>query len=357
VRTKLKHIHKFTDRHGRVRHYLRLPKVRAVALPGEPGSPEIMHAYNAALAAYAPPETGQSRAKPGSMRDLYERYIKSARFTGKAASTRMVERRMLERFLAKHGDKPAAAVQTRHLDAIFAEMRHTPGAAMNLRKRLRGLFRLAIKLGWRKDDPIAATDTFRYGTHHTWTENEICLFQSRHARGTMRRLAFDLALYTGQRSGDVRVMKWSDVANGRFVVAAQQKTGQAVAAPLHPELIRTLEAAERSHMVMITTKWGAPFSQAGFGNWMAESIEQAGLPSRCVAHGLRKAAARRLAEAGCTPHEIRSITGHRSLQEVQRYTEAADREGLAGSAMARVAAHGENKTLANLLRKPSEKEG
>jgi integrase len=326
-------------------------------LPGAPGSPEFMAAYNAALAAYAPPETGQSRAKPGSMRDLYERYIKSARFADLAPGTRKTERQRLERFLAKHGDKPAAAVQTRHLDAIFAEMSDRPAAAMNLRKRLRSLFRLAIKLGWRKDDPIAATDTFRTGSHHTWTEDEISLFQGRHARGTMRRLAFDLALYTGQRSGDVRVMKWSDVAGGRFVVAAQQKTGQAVAAPLHPELIKTLDAAERAHLVMITTKWGAPFSQAGFGNWMAESIEQAGLPPRCVPHGLRKAAARRLAEAGCTPHEIKAITGHKSLKEVQHYTEAADREGLAGSAMARVAAHGENKTLANLTCKPPEKEG
>ena len=51
---------------------------------------------------------------------------------------------------------------------------------------------------------------------------------------------------------------------------------------------------------------------------------------------LRKAAARRLAEAGCSTHEIAAITGHASLKEIARYTEAADRKRLAVSAMAKV---------------------
>jgi integrase len=44
-------------------------------------------------------------------------------------------------------------------------------------------------------------------------------------------------------------------------------------------------------------------------------------------------AARRLAEAGCTMHEIAAITGHASLNEVQRYTKAADQKRLALPAM------------------------
>jgi integrase len=48
---------------------------------------------------------------------------------------------------------------------------------------------------------------------------------------------------------------------------------------------------------------------------------------------LRKAAARRLAEAGCTMHEIAAITGHASLSEIQRHTRAADQKRLALSAM------------------------
>ena len=53
----------------------------------------------------------------------------------------------------------------------------------------------------------------------------------------------------------------------------------------------------------------------------------------CSAHGLRKAAARRLAECGCTPHEISAVTGHATLKEVTRYTRAADQRHLAEAAM------------------------
>lgn len=50
-------------------------------------------------------------------------------------------------------------------------------------------------------------------------------------------------------------------------------------------------------------------------------------------HGLRKAAARRLAEAGCTDRQIMSITGHKISQEVGRYTRSAEQMKLAEQAM------------------------
>jgi enterobacteria phage integrase len=69
---------------------------------------------------------------------------------------------------------------------------------------------------------------------------------------------------------------------------------------------------------------------------MADSIAAAGLPDRCVLHGLRKAAARRLAEAGCTEKEIAAVTGHTTLKEVARYTRAADQKRLAAGAVAKL---------------------
>lgn len=85
--------------------------------------------------------------------------------------------------------------------------------------------------------------------------------------------------------------------------------------------------------------FGAPFTSNGFGSgFMAVKIDKAGLPKRCVTHGLRKAAARRLAEAGCTANEIAAITGHATLVEVSRYTKAAEQRKLAQSAMKRLSA-------------------
>jgi hypothetical protein len=52
-------------------------------------------------------------------------------------------------------------------------------------------------------------------------------------------------------------------------------------------------------------------------------------------HGLKKSALRRLAEVGATAHELMAISGHKTLAETQRYTDAADKTRLANSAMAK----------------------
>lgn len=57
---------------------------------------------------------------------------------------------------------------------------------------------------------------------------------------------------------------------------------------------------------------------------MRDAITAAGLPLECQPHGLRKAAGRRLADVGCTPHEIMAVLGHKTLAEAERYTRDAD---------------------------------
>ena len=57
------------------------------------------------------------------------------------------------------------------------------------------------------------------------------------------------------------------------------------------------------------------------------------LPDECVMHGLRKTAARMLAEAGCSAPQIASVTGHRSLKEIERYIRDADQKKLSTAAI------------------------
>jgi Phage integrase family len=85
----------------------------------------------------------------------------------------------------------------------------------------------------------------------------------------------------------------------------------------------------------LVTHFGKPYTAPGFGNWFRELCDAAGC-QEVSAHGLRKATARRLAEIGCTAHQIAAITGHASLSEVQRYTKAADRKRMAREAMAKL---------------------
>jgi hypothetical protein len=69
TRIKLRHVHAFVDRHGRVRHYFRQRDSKQTPLPGLPGSAEFMAAYQAALAGVTtmPREIGASRTKPGTV--------------------------------------------------------------------------------------------------------------------------------------------------------------------------------------------------------------------------------------------------------------------------------------------------
>jgi integrase len=146
-------------------------------------------------------------------------------------------------------------------------------------------------------------------------------------------LAFALALYTGSRKADVARLGWQHVRGNRIAVS-QQKTGARIDIPIHPELARALEAVPKTNLTFLMTERGAPFSDAGLGNWFRRTCNAAGLP-QCSIHGLRKAACRRLAEAGCSEKQIAAISGHASLSEVARYTKQADRRRLADQALER----------------------
>ena len=103
--------------------------------------------------------------------------------------------------------------------------------------------------------------------------------------------------------------------------------------PVHPKLREIIDATPTVGVKsFLVTHSGKPFTPAGFGNKMREWCDGAGCPD-VSAHGLRKAAARRLAEIGCSAHQIAAITGHATLAEVQRYTKAADRKRMAREAI------------------------
>jgi integrase len=196
----------------------------------------------------------------------------------------------------------------------------------------------AIETGVRADNPFAGLKPYRLGTYHTWTDAEITQFERRWPLGTRERLAFALLLYTGQRGGDVVRMRRSDIADGRIRVAqakTRKGTTNELLIPIHPALARALEAGPVVGMThIISDARGKPLQR--LTKIIAAAVKSAGLPTRCVAHGLRKAALRRLAEAGSTTKQIAAVSGHRSLSEIERYTARADQAGLAQAAIAKL---------------------
>ncbi|WP_244500326.1 tyrosine-type recombinase/integrase [Methyloceanibacter methanicus] len=293
-------------------------------------------------------EIGASRTKPGSVSALVVKFYRSAEWANLSDATKATYKGIIERFRVEHGHKPVARLERRHVRDIVAKKAKTPAAANNMLRMIRVLMRFAIEEEWRRDDPTLGIKSIRTrsGGFHTWTEDEIARFEKRWPVGTRERLAFSLLLHTAQRRGDVIHMGRQHVRDGKIRVV-QHKTGATLSIPIHPDLKAVLDAHKSDHMTFLTTAKGEPFTAAGFGNWFREACDAAGLPKGCAAHGLRKAACRRLAEAGCSANVIASISGHATLKEVSRYTKAADQELLAEAAMRAIAGPEREQKLAN----------
>ena len=328
---QLKYVERFKDRHGTTRYYFRRRLGARTPLPGIPGSDEFMTAYQKALNAEVP-EIGADHHHPRSFAALVVMYFRSPNFLRLKASSQRCTRQVMERFVAEHGHGLVAQMKREHVDKIIGRKSDTPAAANTLLKRIRTLIRYAIAHQWRESDPTTGVVKFREGEYHTWTEDELAIFETRWPLGTRERTAYALALYTGQRRADVCRMTWAHIT-GEKIRVVQEKTGAKLDIPMHAQLKSALAAWPRTHVTIIVSGRPAQYTVESFGNLMADAMALAGLPKRCVLHGLRKAAARRLADAGCTAHQIAAITGHKSLSEVERYTRAADQSRLAEAAI------------------------
>lgn len=299
-----------------------------------------MAAYQEAMAGQPKRlEIGARKTRPGTVNAAVVGYYNSLAFRELAPETQKLRRRILERFRTRLddnrrecGDKLIATLPREAIVRMLANM--APFARQNWLKALRGLMQFAVAEGFRANDPTHDLNapTKKSPGFHTWTDAEIEQFEDHHPIGSKARLALALLLYSAQRRGDVVRMGRQHVRNSAITVR-QQKTGAELSIPIHPELQRVLDATAIGNLNFLVSERGEPFTAARFGNWFRERCREAGLPKECSAHGLRKAAARRLAEAGCTAHEIAAMTGHVSLREIERYTKAADQLRLARGAI------------------------
>jgi integrase len=156
------------------------------------------------------------------------------------------------------------------------------------------------------------------------------------------RLAMMLALYTGQRRVDLVNMKWEDY-DGEYISVWQQKTSIRLSVPVHKRLKAELDQTKRVGKTILVNSFGQRWNPDSLNRAIKMELNRLGMsvgvgqnndqPLRL--HGLRKSAAAKLAEAGCTPHQIAAITGHKSLKQVEHYTNEANQKRLATEAIAK----------------------
>lgn len=352
MKVNFKYVVEDTDRHGNVRLYYRRRGKPKIRLRGPSGSPEFLQDYNAAIAENIKPKASRyHKPENGSIRWLCASYFGSKGYKGLDESTQRVRRRILERFCYVHGEKPYQLLEAQHIRRILDEMTETPEAANGLLKAFRQVLAHGVdyELVVRNVAKDVAYIEAKGAGSHSWSLDEIEQFENEHRIGTRAHLALSLLLYTGQRRSDVVQFGRQHVKDGWLVFTQHKNRNRnpvRLEIPIIPQLQRAIDATVCGDLTFLVTSFGKPFTANGFGNRFRKWCDAAGLP-HCSAHGLRKSTATRLAELGCSEHEIMSITGHRTLKEVSRYTRAARQKVLAGNAMEKFAQNrqGGNKSV------------
>lgn len=329
MKASLRYIKEYRDRHGHVRRYFRRPGQPAVALPGEPGSPEFIAAYNAALSAPHRP-VGEGRAAPGSVASWVSLYLASATFAALAPDTRRSRKGYLERFRAQYGDGPAGLLTPAHLEAIIGK--HSPVVGRNFLKAIRPWMAWCAKQGLRADNPAAAVERPAHRTdgYNPWPQEYVDAYRARWPLGTRERLALELLVNTGAARADITRMGRQHVRDG-IITYRRHKTNVLVEIPMLDELAEAIAATPATGTLsyLASGRGGGPFSDSGFGNWFRGCCIAAGIPPGYSAHGIRKYAATLRANLGATAHELMAWFGWLTIAEAELYTRSAERRELA----------------------------
>jgi integrase len=286
--------------------------------------------------ALPPREIGAGRTKPGTLDAVVASYLTSQHWEGLAENSKRNRRGIMERLRTVWGSVLLRDVAVRHARSMIdgAGTGHQRKHAL---KVARALFAHAIDIGLIEQDPSVGLRV-RLPTSegfHTWLAAEVSKFRAHWPLGTQQRLALELALETASRRTEITRIGRQHVKGGRIRVA-RVKGCDHVDLKVSPALQAALDAmpAATDQLTYLIARNGQPYTPEQLGREFSRWASEAGLPQRCRLHGLRKARTAELASKGASAHLIMSITGHRSLSEVQRYADKYNRREAADAAMA-----------------------
>jgi integrase len=335
-RPRWPHLLREVSRHGTVRWVVRIGRGPRTPITARYGSPEFEAAYHAAIRGEV--VLARPKRQDGTLAWLVARYQGSSAWAGLAKATQKQRANILKHVLESAGDMPIAEIARTHIIDGRERRAHTPSQANNFLNTMRYLFKWAIEQEYIDKDPTDGVKNVKRpkGGFHPWTEDEIAAFESRWPIGTRERLALEIFLCTGLRRGDAAKLGRQHIKDGVILIRAE-KTGAQLAIPVLPELEAAILATPTGNLSLIATASGRPMVKEGFGNWFKDACMAAGVPGS--AHGLRKAAAARLANAGVTEAELDAIMGWTPGSGMSRiYTRTRDNARLAAQAIEKLKA-------------------
>jgi integrase len=295
------------------------------ALRGEPGTPEFVHSYNEAAAR-------KVVTPQGTLQSPLLAYQASAQFSGLAERTRLDYVKQIKTIEKEFGDYPLAGLTDRRTRGIFMAWRDR--LATDSRRQADYAWQVFARvLSWALDrglvlaNPCARGGRLYHGSRadKIWTpEHEGAFLASAPA---YLHLALLLALWTGQRQGDLLRLPWSayDGTHIRLVQRKSIRKGGArrpvrVVIPVGAPLKAALDAAKKHGPLILANSLRRPWASHSFQAAWGIAMRKAGIVG-VTFHDLRGTAVTRLALVGCTEPMIATITGH-SLSDVRSILDA-----------------------------------
>jgi len=280
----------------------------------------------------------ESRYQDGSIGALIVAYQISPEYRGLAPKTKKSYQLALTD-LAEHQHAQVSDFRRRHvLEARDAISIGRGSASANIFVRVVGtLFNWAVEREWIDYSPVPGIKPLAIGNFPVWSEDQVKTALAGLPEH-LRRVVI-LGMHTGQRRGDLIALPWSAFQGGvlRLLPEKTSRPGDAdLIIPVHRDLSAELKVWPRAADTILTTQTGLRWIGENLSREMSRELQRLGLPAGLNIHGLRKLAATRLAQAGCTAHEIASITGHKTLSMVSLYTRSVDQERLARAAVSRL---------------------
>lgn len=330
------HLQREITRHGKVVWYVRIGRGPRVRIGAEYGMPEFDAEYRAALAGVP---TRKAVPSCSSLHWLLARYRETTDWTTLSAATRRQRDNIFAQIIETAGDEPYARITTDTILAGKERRAATPAQARNFLDAMRGLFRWAFKARFVKVDPtVGAHNPPRKRSEGfiAWTEDHIAAYEAHWPIGTRQRVWLDVLLYTGLRRGDAVRLGRQHVRDGVATIKTE-KGGFTleVTLPILPVLAETLAEGPCGDLAYICGVRGEPLTKESFGNLFRVACKEAGVPGS--AHGVRKIAATRAANAGATVAELEAIFGWVGGTMASHYTRSADRRRLAAQAIDKLA--------------------
>jgi integrase len=348
-RRRLPFVQLQVTRHGRKVWYFRRDRGRRIRLPDEYGSAEFMVAYQACLAGQPIVGANRRRQAPrGKFRWLIQLYMQSQEWAGLRPGSRKARNRILQAWAQT--DYDGEDITRSVILEAMAARRETPSAANLVVDTLRPMFDWAVKAGHVDSNPATGIKRLKAAKagpdeeegHQTWSEADLAQFERVYPLGTFERRVYAMLLYTGLRIGDAARLGRQHVQRDGSLQIRTEKRGVVVHLPIRPELEEAFEAGphgREGELAFITAATGRKIGQAirkeRLGELFVAACKRAGLEDRS-AHGIRKAAARRFAEAGATVNELMAIFGWTDAEMALKYTREADKKRLAAQAIARL---------------------